>query len=131
MSANLRVYARAGRFAIAIALLLLGLLLTGLDASRFRESRDLMASYAPSLSFSSSSSAGLNLPLDPVAQPGWIEGDTWVSANPEAPMHNWIRRMMDKEEGPEMDWMRNKTIVSRPTIALHTSPQNITSSGKG
>ncbi|RSH90014.1 hypothetical protein EHS25_001347 [Saitozyma podzolica] len=86
------------------------LLYTGFDASKLRQSQGLgfAASYASSYSFSSETPS---VPLDPVAQPGWIEGDTWVSANPEAPMHNWIRRIMDKEEGPDMDWMRNKTIL--------------------
>lgn len=52
------------------------------------------------------------VPLDPVAQPGWIEGDKWVSANPEAPMHDWLRRMGENEDTPAMDWLRNKTVVS-------------------
>jgi hypothetical protein len=129
-STSSRNFVRAGRVTLAMAAVVCLLLYTGFDASKLRQSQGLgfAASYASSYSFSSETSS---VPLDPVAQPGWIEGDTWVSANPEAPMHNWIRRIMDKEEGPDMDWMRNKTIVRRPTVALPTAPQNITSGGKG
>jgi len=51
------------------------------------------------------------LPKDPTRAPGWIEGKRWVSADPEAQIHDWVQRMSEREDSPEMDWARNKTIV--------------------
>ncbi|KZO90830.1 hypothetical protein CALVIDRAFT_558448 [Calocera viscosa TUFC12733] len=51
------------------------------------------------------------VPRDPTRAPGWIEGKRWVSADPDAQMHDWAQRMIEREDSGEMDWARNKTIL--------------------
>lgn len=50
-------------------------------------------------------------PVDPLTLGGWRENTTWVTIDPDAQLHHWLPRMSAKENGDEMDWARNKTVL--------------------
>lgn len=52
------------------------------------------------------------VPPDPTQQPGWIENSEWVNSDPDIPMPHWMGRMIQNDDGEDMNWARNKTIVS-------------------
>lgn len=51
------------------------------------------------------------VPPDPLRLPGWRENITWVTSDPDVQLHHWLQRMSDKEDGEEMDWARDKTVL--------------------
>lgn len=50
-------------------------------------------------------------PPDPLKLPGWRENITWVTSDPDVQLQHWLQRMSDKEDGQDMDWARNKTVL--------------------
>lgn len=51
------------------------------------------------------------VPPDPLKLPGWRDNITWVTSDPEVQLHHWLQKMTDKENGTDVDWARNKTIL--------------------
>ena len=35
--------------------------------------------------------------LDPTLAPGWVDGNKWVSLDPQQPMHNFYQRLLDRD----------------------------------
>ncbi|KAF2096072.1 hypothetical protein NA57DRAFT_78844 [Rhizodiscina lignyota] len=55
--------------------------------------------------------SGSRVPQDPLKEPGWLENITWVTSSPEVQLHHWLQKISDKENGTDVDWARNKTIL--------------------
>lgn len=54
---------------------------------------------------------GGGVPEDALKLPGWRDNITWHTSDPDVQLQHWLQRLSDKENGTEVDWARNKTIL--------------------